>query len=256
MSFSRRWLALAWLIVLVVALIMAAPARVLNHVLPASIIVLHSVSGSVWNGQAAGCLIRMPGGFLQLGQTHWTVSPLSLLLFAPSVSVKSQWGKQRLRANLTYRGADHLRASDVEARIDAGLLQAFLPVSLDGTLAVNMASAEIKQGMPLSVVGRVVWEDAAWLSPQGAIPLGSYAVDSRQVDRELQATILTITGPLQADGLIKLSRKDDIASYDLALELGSEGGMNPQLQEALSLLASPTDTGYRLVLQGQLPPAD
>lgn len=252
MSFSVRWLALAFLILVVVTALAAAPARVLNHFLPASSIVLQGVSGTVWRGQAAGCLIRMPGGFLQLGQTHWAVNPLSLLLFAPRVSVDSQWGEQRLRADLTYRGVDHLDVSDVEARINARLLQALLPVSLDGTLVLNMESAEIQQGVPLSVVGRLVWEDATWLSPQGAINLGSYAVDSRQVDRELQVTILTITGPLQADGLIKLSHKDEIASYELSLELGSEGVMNPQLQEALSLMASPTDSGYRLVLQGEL----
>ena len=255
MRLGVRWLALALLILVVVTVLMAAPARVLNHFLPSSSIVLQGISGSVWNGQAAGCLVRMPGGFMQLGQTHWTVSPLSLLLFAPRVSVNSQWGEQRLRANVTYRGADYMRASDVEARIDASLLQAFLPVSLDGTLVLTLESVEIKRGVPLSMVGRLVWEDATWLSPQGAISLGSYAVDSRQVERELQATILTITGPLLADGLIKLSHKDETASYELALELGSEGGMNPQLQEALSLMASPTDTGYRLVLQGQLPPA-
>jgi hypothetical protein len=118
-----------------------------------------------------------------------------------------------------------------------------------------MESVEIKRGMPLSIVGRLVWEDATWLSPQGAVPLGTYAVDSRQVERELQATILTIMGPLLADGLMGLSHEDEIASYELSLELGSEGAMNPQLQEALSLLAAPTDTGYRLALQGQLPPA-
>ncbi|MEP0203502.1 MAG: type II secretion system protein N [Halioglobus sp.] len=254
MIFSARWLALALFVVVIAAVIISAPARLLGHFLPASSIVLQGVSGSIWSGQAAGCLVRMPGGFMQLGQTHWTVSPWSLVLLAPRVSLSSQWGEQRVRAKLTYQGADHLRVSDVEARIDAGLLQAFLPVSLEGALAPSLESAEIKQGVVQSIVGRVVWEDAVWLSPRGDVALGSYAIDSKQVDSGVRAEILTLTGPLLADGLIALSHTDGVASYDLRLELGSEGSMNPQLQEALSLMASPTDTGYRLVLQGKLPP--
>jgi len=233
----------------------SAPARLLGYALPASVITLQGVSGSVWNGKAAGCLIQVPGGFLQLGQTHWSVSPLSLLLLTPRVSVKSHWGEQLLSADVTYLGPDHLRASNVEARIDAGLLQAFMPVSLDGALVFDLKNAEIKQGVPLTLVGRVVWEDGVWLSPQGSVPLGTYAIDSDQVDEKVQATILTITGPLQADGLMTLNYVDEGARYDLALELGSEKGMNPQLEEALSLMAAPIKGGYRLALQGKLPPA-
>ncbi|MEP4485683.1 MAG: type II secretion system protein N [Halioglobus sp.] len=255
MFLSVRWLVLAMFVMVSVTLIMSAPARLLGHILPASSIVLQGVSGSLWSGKAAGCLVRMPGGFMQLGETRWTVSPLSLMLLAPRVSLSSQWGEQRVRAKLTYLGADHLRVSDVEARIDAGLLQAFLPVSLDGTLASSLESAEIKQGVLRSMVGRVVWEDAVWLSPRGDVVLGSYAIDSKHVDSGVRAEILTLTGPLLADGLVALTHADGVASYDLTLELGSEGSMNPQLQEALSLIAPPTDSGYRLTLQGKLPPA-
>jgi hypothetical protein len=237
----------------VIVLCVSAPARLLTHLLPGSSIVLQGVSGTIWKGRAARCLIQMPGGFMQLGQTRWTVSPLSLLWFTPRVSIASRWGGQQLHADLTYHGSDHLMASAVEARVSAGLLQTFLPVALDGTLALTLESLEVRQGIPVSAVGRLVWESARWLSPAGVVPLGTYAIDSKQVDNDLQASILTLAGPLLADGAVRVSPARESAGYDLTLELGSEGAMDPQLQEALSLIAAPTDTGYRLVLQGQLP---
>ena len=255
MTIRKGWLALALLILVLFTLCATAPARVLSHVLPPSSIVLQGLSGSVWRGQAAGCLIQVPGGFMQLGHTRWTVSPLSLLLLAPRVSVSSRWGEQLLRADLIYSGTNHLRASAVEARINAGLLQSFLPVTLDGTLVISMDSVEVKRGIQLVMDGRLVWENARWLSPDGAVRLGSYAVNSRQVDRDIQADILTLTGPLLADGSITLSHAAETPRYELTVDLTSEGSMDPQLQQALSLMASPTSAGYRLVLQGQLPPA-
>ena len=108
---------------------------------------------------------------------------------------------------------------------------------------------EIDAGKPLRARGRVVWQGAAWLSPAGRKLLGDYALTLEQGDGQaLAGEVITLAGPVTAAGRVEL----DGRTFAVDLDIGSEGAMDPGLQQALSLLAQPVSSGYPLVLNGEL----
>jgi hypothetical protein len=107
----------------------------------------------------------------------------------------------------------------------------------------------LRNGMPHSGNGRLVWQNAAWKSPRGLVSLGSYALDYQQADGEaVQGEIITLAGPLQATGSLQLQQRH----YSVNILLGSETAIDAQVQQMLSLIAQPEGSGFRLSLEGDL----
>jgi hypothetical protein len=65
----------------------------------------------------------------------------------------------------------------------------------------------------------------------------------------LAGTIVTLAGPLRAEGELQLRQRD----YSIAILLTHDETWDPLLQEALALLARPVAAGYDLRLDGSLP---
>ena len=234
---------------LLIVVIVNAPARLLGSLLPAEAAVLSGYSGGLWRGSASRCLIKVPGGYLHMGAVEWSLQPLSLLLLSPSLSISSRWGQQQVSGELTISGSRDVRLADFEANVSAGILQQFLPVALAGELSAQIETLTISDGESREASGTVVWQRGAWISPQGLQGLGSYAIDFTQDDQSpLSGKLITLEGPITADGSVQLTGR----AYNVDVAVGSETAMDPQLQRALSLMARPVDDGYHLVLQGEI----
>ena len=95
--------------------------------------------------------------------------------------------------------------------------------------------------------GQLRWEDASWRAGDSIERLGRYQLDAEPEEGATVLTLRTLEGPVQASGAGRLS---DDGSYLVDLELRAEGGLSPSLAEALALVASPTENGYGVRLQG------
>jgi general secretion pathway protein N len=240
------WAALLALLLLV-NLVVSAPARLLQLALPGQQLLMHGLAGTVWHGSAGSVLLRLPQGYLQLGAVHWSLRPLSLLLLAPHITFSSEWGNQTVKGELVLRGKRDLDVSNLDAQMAATLLSHFAPVALDGMFNLQMQSLQLRDGLPYSAAGRLVWQDGGWRSPRGQVPLGSYAMDVRQAAGEaLQGQVITLAGPLQANGTLQLQARH----YAVDILLRSEGSLDAQLQQMLSLIAVAEDAGYRISVNG------
>ncbi|MDX1732822.1 MAG: type II secretion system protein N [Halioglobus sp.] len=248
MTLSRISLALVLALVLVVAVLAAAPARLLHLVLPGEQVVMQGLSGTLWNGRASRCLLRLPPGYLHLGAVEWSLQPLSLLALAPRVQLSSRWGQQRVNGELVFRGATDLDVRELQLSVAADLVRQFAPLAVDGALDVDIGELLLRDGLPHAGQGRLVWQNAGFLSPRGRVPLGSFAVDfSQQPGAALQGEVITLAGPLQADGAVELQGR----RYRIDLLLDSEYAMDDQLRQALSLMARPQGDAYRIELDAE-----
>jgi hypothetical protein len=234
--------------VIFIALLLAlAPARLLGFLLPPGQAALSGYSGTLWRGSASRALVATPAGWFHLGRVHWQLRPWSLLLFAPRLAIDSAWGSQLARGDVIVRSGGAVGLRDFELSIDAALLQQLAPVALEGTLRADIERLEISGGEPREALGRAVWQGAAWQAPAGLKLLGDYAMEMEQPAGEpLLGTVLTLAGPVTAAGTVAL----DGRRYNIDLDIGSEGAMDPGLQQALSLVAQPVSTGYKLRLDG------
>ena len=180
---------------------------------------------------------------------RWELSPWSLLTLAPRVTVESRWGGQQLAANIVYHGSDHIRLGNVDATVPAALVRQFVPLELSGDLSLLAQRLELRDGLPYAADGRLVWRDGGWVSPQGPRSLGDYALDIRQPPGEpLVGEVATLGGSLRADGRITLSD----GNYDVDVLLAGDGLEDPQLRQALQLVAAPEGKGFRVALQGPI----
>ncbi|MCB1705594.1 MAG: type II secretion system protein N [Halioglobus sp.] len=246
---SRLVGAAALALLLFASLLMTAPARLLGLVVPADQVVLRGLSGTVWNGSATGVMLRLPQGYFQLGAVQWSLHPLSLLTLSPHLSVRSVWGDQRFSGEVILRGSQDLELLDLEAQLAAGSLARFAPVAVAGHFSLQAELLEIRGGMPYSAKGRLVWQNAGWKSPRGLVPLGTYALDFEQPEGgPVQGEILSLSGPLEATGTLALEQRH----YEVDVQLRSDTDLDAQVQQMLSLIATPQASGFNLVLAGDL----
>ena len=243
MNKSRLLWAAALALLFFVSLVTSAPARLLSHVVPSEQLLLRGLAGTVWHGSASSVLVRLPQGYLQLGAVQWSLQPLSLLLLAPHLTVSSEWGNQKFAGELVLRGQSDMEVLNAEAQLAANLLSRFAPVSVVGMFNLQLDRLQLRQGLPYSALGRLVWHDGGWQSVRGLVPLGSYALDFEQAPAEaLQGQVITLSGPLQASGSLELKDR----RYEVDILLGSEDALDGQLQAMLSLIAVPEDERYRI----------
>ena len=246
---SRPIQGLALASVLLICLLVSAPARLVGLVLPSGQVAMDGFSGTVWNGSASRALVRTAAGYLHLGSVQWQLSPWSLVLLSPRLSVDSHWGRQKLTAELVIRGQQDLDLAEVDARFDADIVRHFAPVLLGGTFSLQLDTLQLREGRPVRGAGKLVWQDGRWLSPQGPLLLGSYALDFEQLtDQPLVAQVITLAGPVEASGTVQLQDQ----SYAVDIMLGSEQALDPQLERALSLIARPTQGRHHIKLEGEI----
>ncbi len=240
----------ALVVLLLLAVVINAPARLLAFLVPAEAVALSGFSGSLWRGSASRCLLLLPGGYLHLGALNWSLQPFSLLLFSPTLSIDSAWGPQRISGDITLRGAAEVELSEFEGNISAAVVRQFLPVALNGELSTRIEHLRLEEGLPQEAEGQLVWQRAAWMSPQGQQALGSYALDfTQQAESPLEGRVLTLQGPVNAEGSVQLSGR----AYTVQVDITTDAGvMDPGLQRALSLMARPIENGYELLLEGRL----
>jgi general secretion pathway protein N len=192
-------------------------------------------------------LLRLPQGYVQLGTVQWWLQPLSLLLLAPHLTLHSEWGSQTLLGELYLRGQRDLDVVNLEGQVAADVLGHFAPVAIDGMFKLQLQSLQLRDGLPYSAAGRLVWQDGGWRSPRGLVPLGSYAVDVQQAPGDaLHGKVITLSGPLQASGTVQLQQRH----YVVDILLASEATPDAQLQDMLALIAVPETAGYRISVQG------
>ncbi len=239
--------------ILLLTLIITAPARLLGLVLPSDKLVLQGLHGSVWSGSAARCLVAAGHGYVHLGKVSWELSPLSLLIFSPRLTFESHWGNQDISAQLSLRDTANFDLRDLDATISSRLLRQFTPLMVGGDFSIQFANLTVRDGLAAAVEGRVLWRNAALLSPQGPRPLGSYAIDLRQEEGQaLSGEVVTVAGPVNVVGDIALAGE----RYEVDLMLDSEAELDTQLDEALTLFAQPLGDAntatYRIQMNGVL----
>ena len=245
---SRFAIGVALTLLLLLSLLVSAPARLLNWVLPGDQVLMQGFAGTLWRGSASRCLLQVGPGYLHLGAVQWSLEPLSLLLLAPRLALNSVWGNQVISGELVLRGRQDIDLYDIEAVVAADLLRQFAPVALTGSLSMQLSSLQLRDGLPHAGEGRLVWQNGGWQSPQGLLPLGSYALEYLQAPgAALEAEVLTLSGPLQASGSAQLQGR----VYQVNILLGSQGPMDIQLEQALSLIAAPESGAYRMKLNGE-----
>ena len=201
-------------------------------------LVVEGLKGSVWSGQAAQASVA--GQALQ--KIKWQFKPMQLLLgnteIALDFSLQDGYGK----GTVGYNVFGTMYANNIEAWIPMELV---LPIfnlgSLKpaGALGVNLSELKVKNHTVITALGSLVWQDAevTLLKP---IPLGSLQIQLEPTDDGIKGVIADTGGPLQAEGLLTLSRE---GKYDFSAEVAVRDPQQRDLANAIQSLGRPDNSG-------------
>ena len=245
-----RWLRLsaAFSGVLLMILLISAPARLLDVFLPADQVSLQAYNGTLWQGSAGSASLAVAGGWLQLGALEWRLSPWSLLLLSPRIQFESRWGGQMAVTDVQISPSGNLQFRDSSLSFSAALVKQWLPVALDGTLELLLVEMQVSDGMPLAGQGRLVWRDALWIGNRGRQALGDYVLAfTVEGEQQVRGTVTTLSGPVKVEGSFEMQGR----SYSVDATLRAEQGFDAELASALQLLAAPVDGGYQLTFSSE-----
>ena len=223
-----------------------APAKIIESLLPEKL-VLNAVSGSLWNGKAARGIVQLDEGALMLGRVSWQLSPMSLLLLRPTITMRVEWGGQQLTGAVTGHLTGAVVIRDFHARFDSGLIRQLLPLYIGGRVIASFFFFFIASGQPLSIDGEILWQNAVWAAAAGDVPLGDYQLRLSSDHNRVKGRVNTLSGALIVAGDIVAAE----SNYEIDLDLSGPAARNPELANALQLLAVPSPTGFDMVVQGR-----
>ena len=257
----RRGVVMALLATL---LVINVPARVMAWLLPDEVN-LSGISGTFWSGEAVRSWVIVDGQAVMLGKVQWRISPWRLLWSTP-LEVSAAWGDQLLRTRLGVgiTGQWVFRDTGIAFHLDS--LRALMPLYLGGRVTGEFDAIGLSQDALEEFRGRVNLHNTVWTARSGNIPLGSYRVDvgpgaeRTEVDdpdgreansvgvRDIEGAVSTKVGSLVLNGTVTLSG----ARYSIDLNATGPVARDESFRRAVSVLATPSATGFEVLISGQL----
>ena len=246
MSNRRFFIALSTAL-FAVLLLARLPASIATQLLPPSVSVSTS-SGTIWEGSAAHVQVNLNGKWFALGRVDWELHPLGILV-GDAVTIRSTWGSQHIDVSAGVTLSGEVRVSNATIHTDIGWVKTLLPLFIAGDLNADIDELRVTaSGLPAVLTGRIVWENAAWQAVGGDVSLGTYVVEIATDESGISGRIMTLKGALELTGEFGL--KGD--AYSVAADLSGAAARNEAFQQAIALLAVPTESGYRIDLSGTL----
>jgi len=228
-------------------LVARLPASVATALAPSTVIA-NNPSGTLWRGNAGHVQVNVSGQWFALGSVDWELHPMGFL-FGDALTLKSSWGRQQLdlSAGVAFNG--DVTVSDASIRADISWVKNLLPLFVAGDLTADIKRLRVTAAsVPEEIMGRVVWENAAWQALGGDVSLGTYAIDITTTDQGILGKVVTLKGALDLTGEFTL--KGD--RYSVTADLSGTAARNEAFQQAIALMAVPTESGYRIDLSGTL----
>jgi general secretion pathway protein N len=135
----------------VVFLVAGIPAAVALRWVGFESLRVSAVSGSLWRGSAAAADV----GRLHLGETHWSVSPLSLLIGRLGGQVDTTIGDGTASGTVAVGFAGKIRCTGCRYEGSVASLRAMIPAlrNLDGRVSLEIEALEISGKWPVRAVG-------------------------------------------------------------------------------------------------------
>ncbi|MFQ2317974.1 GspN family type II secretion system protein ExeN [Aeromonas caviae] len=227
-------------------------ALVVRHLpLPANLVRLEGVSGTLWRGQAA----RLQYASESLTQLRWELDGWSLLRLAPEISVRfGERAGLNGQGVLGWNGAAFGRDITLNApapwvleRVPTGL-----PFPLQATGQLQLKVDQFAQGNPWceALYGNLHWYGAEADTPAGKLVLGDPEIKLTCLDSKLVAELKQGSEAVQVLGKLELQANRQYL-FQGTLKPGPE--LPDQMKQGLSFLGQPDGQGrFPLRYQGRI----
>jgi general secretion pathway protein N len=243
---SLRTLVIAGMATLVVALLIAFPARLAWQWIAPSGVALQGISGSVWNGQAR----EASAGGLYLADVRWRFRPFAILAGRIEYAVSAAPVAGFIEADVSILAGGTTGLENVAASLPIAALGPFIEVTgLDGEVHLEIDRLLLRGGLPIDADGRVALSGLI-IRPLAPSVLGDFQASVATADGVVRGTVEDLSGVLDVTGAVEL-RPD--RSYSFTGLIATRPGAPHEVDRQLQYLGSADAEGRRSFrLEGQL----
>lgn len=166
---------------------------------------LSGVSGTLWNGRAGLASFNVEQTEYSLGQLRWTLNPWSLLMLKPCANINTELDRQHIDGKVCSGIGGILSLHNTSISAPASLLQAALPLPLDGQISAQIKRMDLKEDYLQHLQGNFSWTSAQINNGSNWMRLGSYAAELKDDQQGgIEAQVFHLDGPTQVDMLVHL----------------------------------------------------
>lgn len=246
---------LRWLILLLVLAVVFALTRIpatwgAYFITQGNTLGMTGVNGTLWDGRASMTSIEIDNIAYSLGELHWQLEPWSLLSLRPCANVRAALERQLIEGRACASLSGSLKVTDASIDAPADLIQAGIPVPIDGDLVANISILAMKGEQLQELEGNLSWTGARVQAEGNWVSLGNFAAEySYNGEDAIVAEVFDLDAPMDLDATVTLALAGGV---DVQGEVTLEPAFSDriQAQEWLHLmLESPEPYQYRIDLQ-------
>src|SRR5690606_38785394 len=136
---------------------------------------MSGVTGTLWRGHASLASFRVEDRDYSLGQLQWQLDPLSLFSLSPCARLQTRLERQEIEGRACAGLGNSLELQETTISAPASLLQASLPLALDGQLFARIDRMRVKGDFLQQLSGNMSWTNARIHNGKTWMNLGSHA---------------------------------------------------------------------------------
>lgn len=165
---------------------------------------MSGVTGSVWNGKASLASLQLSGQEHSLGQLTWKLNPLSLVSRCAYVTTKLPL--QQFEGDVCASSNGEIEIHDADISIPSSLLQAKIPVPIQGQLSSHIDEMELRGNVLLKLKGNFTWNNARVNTGNNWLDIGSFAAElADNGSNGVSAKFFQLSGPVDVNLQIELA---------------------------------------------------
>ena len=225
------------ILIFITGLVVKIPATVGYYFINNNEIKINGIRGTIWEGAASEFSYKN----LYIRDMRWDFLPKKMLTgdFSYFMSMYPYNGYSEKEINFDLNG---ITLNNIKGKFPTNTIGIIAPyLGIDTNIDVKIKTLRITQETLSDIEGVIVLND---LSLKGLTDqsLGDYRLDLNTKDNNIRAEIINLSGDLQIEGQITLSRN---GVYVFEGEVASLNSGNINLNTMLSYLGSPNNNGMR-----------
>jgi general secretion pathway protein N len=167
---------------------------------------LSGVTGTAWSGQARMSSIEIDNQHYSLGALQWQLRPMTLLTLRPCADVDARLEGQQIEGRACAGLSGRLDVTDASIDAPASLVQAGVPVPVQGQLSANLQTLKMKNQKLSELRGNLSWTNARVQVEGTWASLGSFAAEATYDPEQdaLVADVFELDGPIDLDAEVRL----------------------------------------------------
>jgi len=243
---SRKSFIAAGLLTFLAGLVILFPARVAYRWFAPENTQLSGISGSVWSGAAQ----EMSVAGLYLRDLRWRLRPLQLVTAKIALSLEASLSSGFVEANVAVGPGGRIAVTDLNGSVPLQAVAALVRIpGLSGNASVQLAELDVRNGLPVAVVGTVAVANLV-APPIDSGSIGGYRAEFFTAADGVSASVEDTDAVFDFAGSLKISPD---RSYQFIGRIAPTDRTSEKLRQQLRFLGSPDERGqHQIRLEGTL----